>query len=83
MPRFCRTSALALVSSLLVASVATEASAAYFGAIAFSQSTGARGYSYDYGSRYEAEERALQECGAGCTDHGECHSDATCSCSPG
>ena len=37
-----------------------------FGAIAFSQDNGANGYSYDLGSREEAEERALQECGRHC-----------------
>ena len=37
-----------------------------FGAIAFSSSSGATGYSYDYDSRDGAEERALQECGPGC-----------------
>ena len=41
----------------------------YYGAIAFSQQTGAHGYSYDYGSRRVAQSRALQECakhGGGC-----------------
>lgn len=38
----------------------------HFGAIAFSNSSGAIGYSYDHGSGYEAQERALQECGYGC-----------------
>ena len=37
-----------------------------YGAIAFSSESGATGYSYNFGSREEAEERALQECGAGC-----------------
>lgn len=40
-----------------------------YGAIAFSQSTGAHGYSYDYESRRSAERRALRECrqhGGGC-----------------
>jgi hypothetical protein len=40
-----------------------------FGAIYFSQSTGAHGYSYDYNSQYQAEQGALNEClSAGGTD---------------
>jgi len=35
-----------------------------FGAIAFSPSTGAYGYSFDYSSRNEAERRAIAECKA-------------------
>lgn len=41
----------------------------YYGAIAFSQATGAHGYSYDYNSRSAAQQRAMQECrryGRGC-----------------
>jgi len=41
----------------------------YFGAIAFSQTTGAHGYSYDYNSQREAEIQAMAECrkyGRGC-----------------
>jgi hypothetical protein len=38
----------------------------HFGAIAFSNNSGAIGYSYDVGSAREAQERALQECGHGC-----------------
>ena len=45
---------------------ATPALADNFGAIAFSQSNGTNGYSYDFGSQGEAEEKALQECGPGC-----------------
>jgi hypothetical protein len=40
-----------------------------FGAIAYSPSSGADGYSYDYATQAEAEERALAECnsrGEGC-----------------
>ena len=40
-----------------------------FAAIAFSQTTGAHGYAYDYSSRGEAERRALNGCakhGSGC-----------------
>lgn len=41
----------------------------YYGAIAFSQVTGAHGYSFDYSSRGGAQGRAMQECakyGGGC-----------------
>lgn len=34
----------------------------YYGAIAYSPSTRAHGYSYDYPTRWEAEDRALAEC---------------------
>jgi hypothetical protein len=48
----------------------SEASAAdNFGAISYSNTTGAYGYSYDYPSRGQAEERSLNECaarGTGC-----------------
>ena len=35
----------------------------YYGAIAFSKSTGQTGYSYDYSSRGGAEQAALNKCG--------------------
>jgi serine/threonine-protein kinase len=35
---------------------------AYYGAIAYSPSTRAHGWAYDYGSRGEAEQRALDQC---------------------
>jgi hypothetical protein len=41
----------------------------YYGAIAYSNTTGAYGYSYDYASRGQAEERSMAECtkrGSGC-----------------
>jgi serine/threonine-protein kinase len=38
----------------------------HFGAIAFSNSSGALGWAYDNGSRGGAEEQALQQCGPGC-----------------
>jgi hypothetical protein len=54
-------------AALFVLLAATAAAADdNFGAIAFSSSSGATGYSYDYDSRDGAEERALQECGPGC-----------------
>jgi hypothetical protein len=37
-----------------------------YGAIAFSNSTGAWGTAYDYGSRQSAEQAAVNRCGAGC-----------------
>jgi hypothetical protein len=59
-------SVLAVAGFILAVSQATEAAADNFGAIAYSASSGAHGYSYDFGSRGEAEERALAECGRGC-----------------
>ncbi|HEY6259812.1 MAG TPA: DUF4189 domain-containing protein [Xanthobacteraceae bacterium] len=44
----------------------TRAMADNYGAIAFSQSTGAHGYSNDYRTRAAAERRALEECGRDC-----------------
>jgi serine/threonine-protein kinase len=38
-----------------------------YAAIAYSKETGAYGYGNKYRSRDDAEERALQECGPGCT----------------
>ena len=38
----------------------------YYGAVAINVATGNTGYSYDYGTRSEAEERALRECGSNC-----------------
>ena len=61
-----RVSALACGVLLAFCAAATEAAADNYGAIAFSHGSGARGYSYDYPSQEEAEERALQECGRGC-----------------
>ena len=43
-----------------------QAAADNYGAIAFAQSTGAVGYSYDYRTRAAAEEHALEECGRDC-----------------
>ena len=45
------------------------ASAEYFGAIAYSPTSGVYGFSYDHGSRRDAEARAISECrmrGRGC-----------------
>ncbi|MFP4538135.1 MAG: DUF4189 domain-containing protein, partial [Dichotomicrobium sp.] len=41
-----------------------SASAASYGAIAYSPNSGVWGYSYDYGSRGAAERRAMRECRA-------------------
>ena len=54
-----------LALGILTAGTEARAQDAY-GAIAFSQSTGAHGYSYDYGSRAAAEQAAM----AGCRKHG-------------
>ena len=57
----------AIAAMLMMTSMASAQNK--FGAIYFSQSTGAHGYSYDYNSQYQAEQRALNEClGAGGTD---------------
>src|SRR5271154_5870814 len=55
-----------LAAAPLFALAATPAFAENFGAIAYSQHDGASSHSYDYASQDEAEERAMQECGAGC-----------------
>jgi len=48
----------------LVIAAASAASATNYGAIAYSPSTGARGFSYDYPTRRDAESRAMSECAA-------------------
>jgi serine/threonine-protein kinase len=58
---------LAAAPLLALVGGATTAAAENFGAIAYSQRDGASAHAYDYSSQDEAEERALQECGAGCT----------------
>lgn|GEM_PF-5377611 len=65
--RACAAVALAVLSCFLAPSMALAAD--NYGAIAYSKSSGAYGYSYDFGSREAAEERALSECrarGDGC-----------------
>jgi hypothetical protein len=60
--------ALPFAIASLLALVAGNASAAdNYGAIAFSQTTGNWGYTYDYGSRGSAEQGALNKCGGGCS----------------
>ena len=56
---------LAVGGVVAVLGLGVEAVAAqeYFGAIAYSPSTRAHGWSYDYGSRREAERRARDQCG--------------------
>jgi serine/threonine-protein kinase len=39
----------------------------HYGAIAFSTGSGALGWAYDYGSRGEAEDEAVSQCGGGCS----------------
>jgi len=59
-----RLSMVAMLAPLLAVTLgSTAALADYFGAIAFSQDSGSVGYSYDYGSQYGAQQRALAECG--------------------
>jgi len=54
----------AMLAPLLVITLGSAAALAdIFGSIAFSQDSGRVGYSYDYGSQYGAEQRALSECG--------------------
>jgi len=65
MPSLQWPSAWALVG-LAVVFWSTPAAADYYGAIAFSQGSGAHGYSNDFDTRGGAEEQALQECGDGC-----------------
>ena len=60
---------LAFSGVLLIVLTAFTAPAAAddnYGAIAFSTSSGALGWSYDYSSRGGAEEEALKQCGPGC-----------------
>ena len=66
MSRSAMSIAMALAWVLGFALSSTGAAADYYGAIAFSQGSGAVGYSYDYQTRAAAEERALDECGEGC-----------------
>ncbi len=49
----------------------TARSRDYYGAIAYSPSSGNHGYSYDYNSRQGAENRALSECNS-LTAAGDC-----------
>jgi hypothetical protein len=58
-----------LTAMLLAMSAGTAISADKFGAIAYSSATGSFGYSFDHGSRANAEARAMNECsvrGTGC-----------------
>jgi len=60
---------LAVVGQVAMLMPTAASARDYYGAIAYSQSSRAHGYSYDYGSRAAAEQRAYNECaqyGAGC-----------------
>jgi serine/threonine-protein kinase len=57
---------LSLATFVSLACASTNAAAQNYGAIAFSQSSGAVGFSYNFRRRDIAEERALEECGGGC-----------------
>lgn len=66
-----RRAALVVAAGLLGWGIVGSAPAAadFYGALAYSQRTGAHGYSYDHRSRNAAEQRALGECanyGADC-----------------
>jgi hypothetical protein len=63
MPRRRLSIAATLAPLLALTLGSTAALADYYGAIAFSQDTGGAGFSYDYGTQYSAEQRALSECG--------------------
>ncbi len=52
-----------LISIVIIFNMNLEARN-YYGAIAYSPSTGDYGYSYDYSSRYSAEQNAISRCGA-------------------
>lgn len=57
--------AIAALASLPIAfSIASQKAQAqdYYGAIAYSASTGGHGFSYDYANRAAAETKALREC---------------------
>ena len=56
-----RTATIALAAMMMMAGTGMAA-ADYFGAIAYSPNTGSHGYSYDYGSRREAEAYAMNQC---------------------
>src|ERR1700721_2328378 len=60
-----------MIAGAVIGALAMQAAPAtardYYGAIAYSNSTGALGWSYDYGSRGEAEDAALSECHGGCS----------------
>lgn len=54
--------AASLLCLLLAAAVRPAAAQDYFGAIAYSPTTRAHGWTHDYGSRQEAQNVALAEC---------------------
>jgi hypothetical protein len=62
-----RPRARVLAGLLTLVFCSTQAAAGGYGAIAFSQSSGAHGYSFGYDTRGGAEREALQGCGGGCT----------------
>ncbi len=53
----------AALAALLTATLGAPAQADEYGAIAYSVDSGRHGWSYNYGSRAAAENRALNECG--------------------
>ncbi len=59
-----------VITGMLACALTLQARSAlaedYYGAIAFSESSGADGWANDHGSRRSAEETALQNCGPRC-----------------
>ena len=63
-----RLASLMVIAGLIVTSSGGIAAADdTYAAIAFSKETGASGWSHRFGTRAGAEEKALQECGPGCS----------------
>lgn len=60
--RIARWAAAALLAAPLAAAAANQ-----YGAIAFNKQTLSYGYSYNQPTRVAAENRAMNECGGGCT----------------
>lgn len=51
-----------LVTAILALATGGALAESYFGAIAYSRSTGASGYAYDHSSRRNAEAAAMRNC---------------------
>jgi hypothetical protein len=60
----CIIAVIAAAVFTLLAALSAEARQDMYGAIAYSQSTGAHGFSNDYSTRSVAQGRALRECNA-------------------
>jgi hypothetical protein len=62
-----RLTAICVALSLMAGCASAALADDTYAAIAYSKDSGAYGYANKYGSRRAAEERALQECGPGCS----------------